>query len=106
MIIFFVIKDHTNATSSNHPMTTISSIAQRKTSKCNQNTNAASSSISKPTNVGNNTQTPVAIKRVYKPRGKTRARNVNPSEVHTIDFQNDGTKPSSRNSKVCWVVKR
>ncbi|PWA34877.1 hypothetical protein CTI12_AA614910 [Artemisia annua] len=72
-------------------MTAVSSIAQRKTSKCNQNTNAASSSISKTTNVRNNTQTPVATKRVYKPRGKTRARNVSPSEVHTIDFQNDGS---------------
>ncbi|PWA50289.1 udp-n-acetylglucosamine--peptide n-acetylglucosaminyltransferase sec [Artemisia annua] len=82
---------HTNATSSKHPITAVSSLAQRKTSKFNQNTNAASSSNSKTTNVGNNTQTPVVAKRVYKPRGKTRARNVNPSEVHTIDFQNDGS---------------
>ena len=84
-----MVKDYTNATSSNHPMTAVSSLAQRKNSKFKKNTNDASSSISKTTNVGNNIQTLVATKRVYKPRGKTRARNVNPSEVHTIDFQND-----------------
>lgn len=72
-------------------MTTFSSLAIRKPPNLIQNTNGASSSNSKTTTVCNNTQTPVARKRVYKQRGKTRARNVNPSEVHTIDFQNNGS---------------
>ena len=41
--------------------------------------------------VGSTNQTPIGPKRAYKPRAKTRARNVNPSEVHNIDFQNTGS---------------
>ncbi|PWA54428.1 hypothetical protein CTI12_AA433820 [Artemisia annua] len=79
------------STSYKQPLSSVSSFSQQIRSNLIENTNAGISSPSIRKVVGNTNQTPIGPKRVYKPRAKTRARNVNPSEVHNIDFQNTGS---------------
>ncbi|GJU85570.1 ATP-dependent DNA helicase PIF1-like protein, partial [Tanacetum coccineum] len=75
------ITNYTNATSNKQPLSSVSSFSKQIRSNFIQNTNARKYSSSIRKVVGNTTETPIATKRVYKPRGKTRARNVNPYEI-------------------------
>nr|GEW28555.1 hypothetical protein [Tanacetum cinerariifolium] len=82
---------HSNSTSKKQTLSSVTSFSQTIRSKFNQNTNSrnALSPIIKV--VGNPNESQIASKCVYKPRGKSSARNVNQYEVHTIDFQNNGS---------------
>ncbi|GJZ48942.1 uncharacterized protein Tco_0603132 [Tanacetum coccineum] len=86
-----ITNSHSNSTSKKQTLSSVTSFSQTIRSNFNQNTNAGNASSPIIKVVDNPNESQIASKRVYKPRGKSRARNVNPSEVHTIDFQNNGS---------------